>query len=77
MRTAIESEEFAKASLFVFGNEGAGIEPNVRALCDTTLSIPMHPRCESLNVAASAAVALHAWSTKHPEALITKTKTRK
>ncbi|HUD02611.1 MAG TPA: 23S rRNA (guanosine(2251)-2'-O)-methyltransferase RlmB [Candidatus Paceibacterota bacterium] len=66
---SIETEPFAKAGLFVFGNEGAGIEPNVRALCDTTLSIPMHPRCESLNVAASAAVALFAWSAKHPEVL--------
>jgi len=33
------------------------------------LSIPMHPRAESLNAAASASVALYAWSAKHPEAL--------
>jgi len=71
---SIEGEEFAKPSLFVFGNEGAGIEPAVRALCDETLSIPMHPRCESLNVAASAAVALFAWSSRHQDALTIKTK---
>lgn len=66
---SIESAPFKEGSLFVFGNEGQGIEPKARALCEQTLSIPMHPRCESLNVAASAAVALHAWSAKHPEAL--------
>ncbi|HEY5383227.1 MAG TPA: 23S rRNA (guanosine(2251)-2'-O)-methyltransferase RlmB [Candidatus Paceibacterota bacterium] len=66
---SVESAVFEGPALFVFGNEGAGLEPAMRALCDTTLTIPMHPRCESLNVAASAAVALFAWSGKHAEAL--------
>jgi len=66
---SVESATFASPSLFVFGNEGQGIEPGIRALCEQTLSIPMHPRCESLNVAASAAVALFAWSAKNPQSL--------
>jgi 23S rRNA (guanosine2251-2'-O)-methyltransferase len=66
---SIESAAFAEPALFVFGNEGQGIDPKTRALCDITLTIPMHPRCESLNVAASAAVTLFAWSAKHAEAL--------
>jgi len=33
------------------------------------LSIPMNPQCESLNVATSASLALHAWSNQHPRAL--------
>ena len=60
---------FARPSVFVFGNEGEGLPKNIRALCDALLSIPMHPRCESLNVAAAAAATLFAWSTKHSEAL--------
>jgi 23S rRNA (guanosine2251-2'-O)-methyltransferase len=60
---------FASPSVFVLGNEGIGLDKATRSLCDETLSIPMHPKVESLNVAASAAVALHAWSAKHPEAL--------
>lgn len=66
---SVETAAFAEPSLFVFGNEGQGIEPAIRALCQETLTIPMHPRCESLNVAASAAVALFAWSAKNPGAL--------
>src|SRR6185437_718111 len=45
---------FEKPSIFVLGNEGLGLEKSVRSQCDETLSIPMHPRAESLNVAASA-----------------------
>jgi predicted rRNA methylase len=65
----ISEAAFATPSVFVMGNEGVGIDKAVRALCDETLSIPMHMRSESLNVAASAAVALHVWSQKHPEVL--------
>lgn len=42
---------------FVFGNEGAGLSPQLRALC-APFSIPMPGRVESLNVAAAAAVCL-------------------
>lgn len=66
---SVESAAFAEPSLFVFGNEGQGIDPKTRALCEQTLTIPMHPRCESLNVAASAAVTLFAWSAKNPLSL--------
>jgi 23S rRNA (guanosine2251-2'-O)-methyltransferase len=65
----INEASFNEPSVLVFGNEGQGIDKVVRSLCDETLSIPMHMRSESLNVAASAAIALHAWSVKHPEAL--------
>lgn len=65
----ISDAAFASPSVLVLGNEGQGIDKGLRALCDETLSIPMHMRAESLNVAASAAIALHSWSAKHPEAL--------
>ncbi len=65
----IAEAAFAHPSVFVMGNEGEGIDKAVRALCDETLSIPMHVGAESLNVAASAAIALHSWSQRHPEAL--------
>ncbi|OGC86951.1 23S rRNA (guanosine(2251)-2'-O)-methyltransferase RlmB [Candidatus Adlerbacteria bacterium RIFCSPHIGHO2_02_FULL_54_18] len=52
---------FDSPAVFVFGNEGIGIADDIRKLCDSVLSIPMDPRCESLNVAASAAVTLYQW----------------
>jgi len=42
---------------FVFGNEGAGLSPQLRSVC-APFSIPMPGRTESLNVAAAAAVCL-------------------
>jgi len=62
----IGREAFAGPAVFILGNEGAGIPEDIRKLATTTLSIPIHARAESLNVAASAAVALYAWSAKHP-----------
>jgi 23S rRNA (guanosine2251-2'-O)-methyltransferase len=66
---SIASQKFALPSVFILGNEGAGIREKTRELCDTLIAIPMHPRCESLNAAASASVALYQWSTAHPDAL--------
>lgn len=67
--TAVSAEAFDAPAVFVIGNEGAGIREKTLATCDVILSIPMHPRTESLNAAVSAAIAFYAWSTKHPEAL--------
>jgi 23S rRNA (guanosine2251-2'-O)-methyltransferase len=60
----IGKEEFREPAVFILGNEAGGVEGEVRALSDKVLSIPMDPRCESLNVAAAAAVALYAWRVK-------------
>ncbi len=66
---SLTTEKFDAPTVLILGNESSGIREHSRALCDTLISIPMHPQCESLNVAASAAVALYAWSMRHPKAL--------
>lgn len=63
------TEQFTHPAVFVLGNESKGIRHKTKEYCDVLLSIPIHPRCESLNVAASTAVTLAAWSNQHPEAL--------
>lgn len=65
----IADEEFDTPTVFVLGNEAKGVREKTKELCDILLSIPMNKKCESLNVAASTAVALYQWSTKHPKAL--------
>lgn len=57
---ALEDEVFSEPTMLVVGNEAEGIAPYARALCDAMLSIDIEPKAESLNVAASAAVALYA-----------------
>ena len=41
----------------VFGTEGTGLAPATLSRCDCTVRIPMHHGVDSLNVAASSAVA--------------------
>lgn len=53
---------FDTPTLFVIGNESTGIRQKTLELCDVTLSIPMDPRCESLNAATAASVVLYEWS---------------
>ena len=67
--TSINDEKFETPTVFVLGNESKGIRQKTYELCDIVLSIPMHSRCESMNVASSTAIALYAWSTKHSKAL--------
>lgn len=67
--TPLPSERFDAPAVFVLGNEGAGLREKTAEACDIMLSIPMHPRCESLNVAVSAGVVFNTWSGQHPHAL--------
>lgn len=66
----VGTEKFDAPAAFVLGNEGAGIREKTLEHCDIALSIPMHPRCESLNVAVSAGVVFNAWAVQHPESLV-------
>lgn len=66
---SLYEESFTKPAAFVLGNEGAGLRQKTREACDTLVSIPMHPRCESLNAAASAAVVMAEWSRQQPGGL--------
>ena len=43
----------------LFGNEGHGLDPEIVALCDRRLTIPMHQRADSLNVAVAAGIFLY------------------
>ncbi|QFG68819.1 TrmH family RNA methyltransferase [Ornithinimicrobium pratense] len=57
--TALPDVDLAGAHAWVMGNEAWGLEPEVLALCDAAVSIPIQ-RAESLNLAMAATVCLHA-----------------
>ena len=50
--------DFADRQAFIFGSEGEGVRRLLRELSDVVVSVPMHPRAESLNVAMTAGVTL-------------------
>lgn len=62
---SLDNQKFDEPSVFVLGNEAKGIREKTREACDILIKIPMHPRCESLNVASSASVVFYKWSTQH------------
>lgn len=50
--------DFTRPTVFVLGNEGAGLSPAAKASVDDCVSIPMAPSIESLNVAVAGALLL-------------------
>ncbi len=59
------TETFMSPTAFVVGNEGVGLSPEVRTLCDKVLSIPINPRTESLNAAQAVTVVMYEWSKSY------------
>ncbi|WP_058302443.1 TrmH family RNA methyltransferase [Gorillibacterium timonense] len=51
--------DFTAPVWFVIGNEGRGVSPEVRALVQQELSIPMPGQAESLNAAMAAGILLY------------------
>lgn len=60
--TPLQKAVFDTPTLFIVGNESAGIREKTLELCDVPLSIPMSPECESLNAATATSVVLYEWS---------------
>lgn len=57
---------FSQESIFIFGSEAHGLSADILSACDLVVEIPMTPltgydAANSLNVAASTAIALYHW----------------
>lgn len=50
--------DFMADDVLLFGKESAGVPPALADTCDARIRIPMRPQVRSLNIAASAALAL-------------------
>ena len=60
--TVLKDANFDTPTLFIAGNESDGIREKTLELCDIKLTIPMDPKCESLNAAVATSVVLYEWS---------------
>lgn len=56
-KSVFEADLTGRVAL-VFGNEGAGVSPQLQAIAQMAVAIPMPGRIESLNVAAAAAICM-------------------
>jgi TrmH family RNA methyltransferase len=54
------ASELAVPTLWLFGNEAWGLEPEVAALADQLVQVPIYGAAESLNLATAASVCLYA-----------------
>jgi 23S rRNA (guanosine2251-2'-O)-methyltransferase len=54
-----EQPDYRGRVVTVFGSEGRGLRPRVRAACDELVALPMLGQIESLNVSAAASAVLY------------------
>lgn len=59
LQTKLSAAHFAQSSCLVFGSEDMGIAPDILALCDESVAIPMAAGVDSLNVSSAAAAFLY------------------
>ncbi len=57
--TEFKSEELAKPTAWIFGNEAHGVRQEVGSLADKTVALPIYGSAESLNLATAASVCLY------------------
>jgi len=56
---SINSLEKNDKICIIMGNEGNGIKPEIRSLCDKFIYINMNKKCESLNVGVATSIILY------------------
>jgi tRNA G18 (ribose-2'-O)-methylase SpoU len=61
----LESATLPANCVLLFGQEGVGLSEEAQAACDAVLSIAQFGSTRSINAAAAAAIAMHAWIRQH------------
>ena len=52
--------EYRAPSLILMGNEQQGLPPDMAALCDVNVKIPMRGRADSLNLSVATGIMIYA-----------------
>lgn len=55
---------FSSLNAIIMGNEGSGVNEDLKKLCDEYLYIEMNPECESLNVGVATSIILYEMNRK-------------
>ncbi|WP_051297533.1 TrmH family RNA methyltransferase [Brevibacterium album] len=61
----LETFELPERCVLLFGQEGPGLSEEAHAACEAVLSIAQFGSTRSINAAAAASVAMHAWVRRH------------
>jgi TrmH family RNA methyltransferase len=57
--TLLGDVDLSRSHAWVMGNEAWGLEPEVRAACDSVVRVPIYGKAESLNLAMAATLCLY------------------
>ena len=52
--------DYVRPSLILMGNEQQGLPPEMAALCDVNVKIPMRGRADSLNLSVATGIMIYA-----------------
>ena len=63
----LETMEVPRRVCFLFGQEGPGLSPAAREVCDGTFAIAQFGSTRSINASSAAAIAMHAWVRAHAD----------
>lgn len=63
----IETASLPSAGVMIFGQEGPGLSEAALAACSAHFSIAQFGSTRSINAAAAAAIAMHAWVRQHAD----------
>lgn len=61
----LETLELPEHCVLLFGQEGTGLSPEARSVCDGLIAISQFGSTRSINVGAAAAIAMHTWIRQH------------
>jgi len=64
--TSLYDFRFLRRTVLVIGSEIRGIPPDILALCDRVVEVPLHGPPHSLNVASAAAMGIYEYCRQHP-----------
>lgn len=61
----LETFDFPRSCVLVFGQEGPGLSEEVRAASEAVLSIAQYGSTRSINAGVAAGIAMHGWIRQH------------
>ncbi len=60
-----DAADYRRPTLILMGNEQAGLPPDLAAVCDVNVKIPMRGRADSLNLSVATGIMIYAATAEH------------
>lgn len=64
---SLKNISFSNNSAIIIGNEGRGMQEDLKLLCDELINIPINSNCESLNASHAASIIFYELDSKRGE----------